>query len=800
METIWQDVRYAVRGLRSSPGFTAAALLSLGLGIGASLAIFTVTDNLLLRPLPYRDPSQLVMVWDSPKISRSANVISPNDFFEWKRRSNSFDSIATFLAVRAVLTEGERSEVLGIQYMSADLLPMLGTQPVRGRLFTAQDDSPGPHRSVILSHRIWQRWFAGDEGVVGRKLQIDATPLTVVGIMPAGFHFRDRDVDLWSTLNLDPAVDERETGGRYLSAIGRLKPTVPVAQAQAEMSGIGAQLEAEYPFFSKGWTVKLEPLRDSLVRDLKSSVWVLLGAVGLLLAVACANVANLLLARYTARAREMALRMSLGAGRGRVVRQLLTESVMLGLSGALLGVLSARWTVQGLLALAPKDLVRNVEAVVDLRIVLFAAVLAVATGVLFGLAPAILSARGSMLAGLQSGSRSVTGSGRMRGWMVGAEVALSVILLIGATLLFRSLVGLQNADPGLDASNLLTFRVQIPAARYPDPAARTRFFARAIEQMEQLPGVTAVGSINALPFASRGAGTRFYVAGQGNEPVGSTRVRTVMPGYFRAMRISLRSGRDFTPADNRAEAPNRFIVSEAFVRQFLKGADPLQSRIAVRMQEVNPMSEIIGVAADVKEGAVNAPPAPTVYYVHAKLVSDGMALLVRGAGDPLRLAEPARQVIRSMDAMQPVSDVRAMLEVVAETFSRQRFSALLFSGFSIVALLLAAIGIYGVLAYTVTERTREIGVRVALGAEPSRIVRLVVGGGAKVVLAGAAAGLAGAFALTGLLQGMLFGVGPRDAATFAGVPAVLCIVALAAAYIPARRASRLRVTDALRAE
>jgi putative ABC transport system permease protein len=804
METLWQDVRYAWRGLRRSPGFAAAALLSLVLGIGSSLAIFTVTDNLLLRPLPYRDPARLMMVWESHKVRATGryNVINPSNYKDWKSRSSSFESMAIFSSGRAVLNEGGRSEELGIQFFSAEMLPMLGAQPLRGRIFTAEDDRRGAENVILLSHRIWQTWFAADEGVIGRKVLINSAPATVIGIMPPGFHFRDRQIDIWNTVNIDPARDYRATSGRYMMAAARLKPAVAQSQAQAEMTGIAAQLEAENPRFDANWTVIVEPLRDSLVRDVKSSLWILLGAVGLLLAVACANVANLLLARYTSRAREMAVRMSLGAGRGRVIRQLLTESVLLGLTGALLGVITARWTVKGLLSLAPRDLVRNVEASVDLRILLFAVVLAIFTGILFGLAPAILSARSSLIAGLRAAGRSITGGSRVRAWMVGAEVALSVILLIGATLLFRSLIGLQHASPGLDPANLLTFRVQIPSARYPEAASRTRFFARAIEQIESLPGVTAVSAVNFLPFTPLISRTYVNIAGRPPAQPGAelvTSVRTVMPGYFRAMRIPLRSGRDFTPADFEPAAPNRFLVNEAFVRQFLGAGQPLP-QISVLMANENPFSEIIGVVADVKEGAVDKEPVPTAYYVHSKLISNSMVFVVRSGGDPLRLAQPVGQVIRSLDASQPVADIRAMEEVVSETFSRQRFSALLLSGFSLTALLLAAIGIYGVLAYSVTERTREIGVRVALGAEPARIVGLVVGSGARLVIGGAAAGLAGAFALTSLLQGLLFGVGPRDILTFVLVPVALALVALAAAYIPARRAARLQPMDALRAE
>jgi putative ABC transport system permease protein len=804
LETTWQDIRYAVRGLARNPGFAATAIGSLVLGIGASIAIFTVTDNLLLRPLPYRDAGRLEMVWERSTRRTGMedhNVVSPANYFDWKRQNDVFESIAAFRDVRSVLMDGGRSEELEKQAVSAELLPMLGVQPIRGRLFTAQEDVPDS-QALIISYRVWQSWFGGEEDIVGRKVQVNSTPRTVIGVMPPGFYLLSHETDLWETLGLDPAQNYRKTQGRWMLCLGRLKPGVTRDQAQAHMAALAQRLEAAYPEFDKNWSVNVEPLRDAMVREVKSSLVILLGAVGLLLAVACANVANLLLARYAARRRELAVRMSLGAARTRVLRQLLTESVLLGLAGGAAGVLAARWAVKGLILLAPASLSRGVEIAFDFRILAAAVVLSVSTGILFGIAPALASSRGQLADGLrESGRSNIAGAGRLRSLLVAGEVALSVMLLVGGILLFRSFAGLQAVAPGLDPTGVLAFRVSIPAARYREVPQRSQLFGRALEQIGQLPGVRAASAVSYLPFNGDAAGTWVRFAGRpperpGEELIGI--VRTVMPGYFRAMGIPLKSGRDFTAADNDPSTPYRFIVNETFVARYIKGEQPLGKQISVLMDRVNPFGEIIGVAGDVKEDSVDKDPMPTVYYIYSHLPYTQMTFVVRTAGDRLSLAGPSRAIIRGLDPAQPIAEVRTMETIVAETFSRQRFSALLLSGFSIASLLLAAVGIYGVLAYSVTERRREIGVRMSLGAQPAQIVGMVVGRGARLVAAGLLVGLVGAWSLSALLRGLLFGISPRDTATFAVVPALLASVALMAAWLPARRAARVEPMEALR--
>ncbi len=804
LETAARDVRYALRGLRLNPGFATTAVLSLALGIGASVAIYTVGDNLLLRPLPYPEAQQLVMLYETnPHQNLKHNVISPANYFDWKAQSSTFSAIAGFVDFHVILGDGKRTEEVDAQAVSGELLPALRVQPVRGRVFTMQEDKDDAHVAVI-SYRLWQNWFGGDDAVIGRQLQVNSRPFTVVGVLPPDFYFNTRSSDIWLTLGLNPADNLRKTQGRWLWAMARLKPGVSLSQARAEMNGIAQRLEVAYPEFDKGWGVDVQPLRDSFVGEVKTSLMVLLGAVTLLLCVACANVANLLLARYSARRREMAVRGALGAARGRLIRQLLTESVMLGLAGGSLGIVLAYFAVEGLVALAPRELTRSVQITFDLRIVAFAFFLSVVTSIIFGLAPSLVAAHSDLNRALHEESRQSTGSGnRMRSWLVALEIACSVALMAEAGLLFRSVMGLQNVDPGLDARNVLTFRVSLPRQRYGDTQKRLAFFSSATGRLGQLPGVRSASAISYLPFNGLAAGTDVKIGGHppakpGEELVAS--IRTVLPGYFRTMGIPLQRGRDFTAADNMETTPHRFIVNETFVRKYLPGEEPIGKQISAWMNKDNPFGEIVGVVGDVKEGTLDKGPEPTVYYIHSHLDYGEMVFVLRAEHDPLALAAPARKIILELDPELPVSQVRTMETVVRQTFARQQFSAVLLGGFSVASLLLAAIGIYGLLAYSVTQRTREIGVRVALGAEPASIIRMVVASGARMVIIGAAAGLAAALALSGLLKSLLFGIGPRDPLTFVAAPAIFVAVALLAAYVPARRAARVSPMEALRTE
>lgn len=807
LETTWQDFRYALRGLHRNPGFATTAILSLALGIGSSLAIFTVADNLLLRPLPYPDASQLVMIYEAnQRRDIDHNSVAPGNYFDWKAQNSCFSAIAAFTNYQVIFSTGTRAEEVDIESVSADLLPLLGVHPVRGRLFTRQEDEDSANggQVALISYRFWQNWFGGDESVIGRQVQINSRPWTIIGVLPSDFYFHRRSTDLWLPIGLKRAADLRETQGRWVWTAARLKPGVSLRQAETQMNTITSRLEEAYPAFNQGWSAQIVPLRDSFVRPVKTSLLVLLGAVTLLLATACANVANLLLARLGARRRELAVRGAIGAARWRLIRQLLTESVALGVIGGIAGAVVARMAVSALVALAPKELTRSVQISFDTRIVVCAFALSILTGIVFGLAPAFVTAKTDLNRGLHDQSRSTTGGGtRLRNWLVASEIAFAVMLLAGSGLLFRTLIRLQEVQPGLDAANVLTFRVTLPNVRYQERQQKVDFFRRATEELARLPGIRSASAVSFLPFNGLAAGTNIAIEGdpprKAGDDLGAV-IRTVLPGYFRTMGIPLKSGRDFTDADNRLDTPYHFIVNEAFVRKYLQGRDPLSIRVNAWMDDKNPFGDVIGVVGDVKEGSLDQEPDPTIYYISAHLPYSGMVFVVRTENDPLALAASAQKVIKSIDPQQPVGDVRSMADVIGQTFARQQFSAILLAGFSLASLVLAGVGIYGVLAYSVSQRTREIGVRIALGAEPGRIQRLVVTGGARLAFAGTVAGIAGALALSGLLKSLLFEISPRDPITFILAPAILLVVALFAAYLPARRASRLSPVAALRTE
>jgi putative ABC transport system permease protein len=804
-----QDLRYALRTLRQSPGFALAAILTLAIGIGANTAVFSVVDAMLLRPLPYPDADRLVMLWEKKRdLPNQENIVAPANLLDWRARTRTLEQLAMFRLQRVSLTGS--GEPVEIQSHSVDreFFPALRIKPHRGRLLTAADDRPGAPKVLVISYRLWQQRFGGDEALIGQSLRVNAAPATVVGVLPQEFQFMGPQVDAWTPLGLNEARNWRKDAGRFVNAFARLKPGSSVDEARRELNAIAQQLEREHPDFNTGWGVNIVPLRDQVAGKVRTALWALLVAVGLLLVIACTNVANLLLARAAARQREIAIRLAIGANRARLIRQLLTESLILSIAGAAGGIAIAWAGVRTFWALRPLELGSPNPVAVDARVLLFSVLLAILTGILFGLAPVITSLRADVQRVLKEGGRGAVGRSRhVRAMFVVAQCALTVVLLVGAGLLLRSFLKLQSQDPGLNASNLLTLRVSLPGATYGDAARRVKFFEQAVAGIEALPQVRSASAAAFLPFTGDAAGTYVHVQGQPFAQPGKellTVVRVVLPKYFETTGIPVRKGRSFQPDDNRESAPLRYVVNQEFVRKYLPGVDPLRQRISVLMRSLefsgNPYAEIIGVVGDVREGALDKAPEPTVYYPHAQLNYNAMTFVIRTQGDPLALAKPVRDVIRSLDPNQPVSEVRTMEQVLGRTVERQRFAAALLIAFSSIALLLAAVGVYSVLSYVVAERSQEVGVRMALGARPGDVLGLVMRQGLGWALVGLGIGIFAAVALGRYLRALLFEIEPTDWVTLSAVGGLLLAVGIIATLLPAWRAASLDPLTVLRQE
>ena len=803
LDTFIQDVRYGLRSLLKKPGFTLTAVIALGLGIGANTAIFSVINAVLLRSLGYPNPEKIVMLWEKNVARQSLqNVVSPGNFLSWQKQSTSFEHMAGSWDSRANISgEGAEPEDVQAQRVTWTFFPALGVQPLIGRGFVADEDRPGGNPVIVLSHRLWQSRFGGNPGIVGKQATVSGRLYTVIGIMPPDFHFLNTEVQAWLPLAIDPVIDYRKSG-RFLRTFGRLKPDVTLQQAQAEMSRIAGQLEQQYPEYNRGWDVNVVPLHEQIVGDIRPVLIVLLAAVAFVLLIACANVANLLLARAATRHKELALRAALGASRLRLVRQMLTESVLLALIGGAVGVFLAYWGIQLLVAFGPDNIPRLREVVIDPRVLAFTFGVSLATGILFGLLPALQASRPDLNDALKEGARGSSG-GRVRVFrnvFVVAEVSLALVLLIGAALMIRSFFRLHQVKPGFVTENVLTMRVQLPSAKYPEPHQRANFFKQARERIATLPGVKAAGAINFLPLSGRASNTIFNIDGRPelpNEQAPGTEVRVVTPNYFNAMGIPLIRGRAF---DERDGPESRvLVINDTLARRFFPNEDPIGKRITVNW---NPKlsDEIIGVVGDIRESALEAEANPAVYWPHPRDSYQFMNLILRTAGDPLQTATAVQKEIRAIDPDQPVADVRTLAQVVAKSIARPRFNTLLLAIFAGVALLLASVGIYGVMNYSATQRTQEIGIRMALGANPDDILRLVVGHGMKLTLAGIVIGIIASLALTRVISTLLFGITATDLPTFLGVSVLLTVVALVANYIPARRATRVNPVVALRYE
>ena len=810
MNMLMADIRFGVRMLLKSRTTTIVALLALTLGIGANTAIFSVVNAVLLRSFPYADADRLVLVWEKRQGGRTdQNVINLGNFSDWKEQNQVFTDMAMFFDRAFNLTGDGEPEEVPVQIATPNLFSVLGTNPLIGRAFNAEEGGPGQGAVAIISYGLWQRRFGGDKGIVGRQITLNNQSSTVIGVMPAGFGWHiqkgtqvSKPADIWVPFQITNELRQRR--GRFASAVARLKPGVSIEQAQKEMDTIGARLAQQYPMFNTLWGVNVVPLRTQFTGEIRRPLLILLGAVGFVLLIACANVANLLLARASARRKEIAVRAGLGASRWRIARQLLTESVLLSAMGGALGVLLAWWGTKALVALSPPALIDLKSVSVNVPVLGFTLGLAVITGLIFGLAPAWEATRFDLQDSLKEGGKNIggsTGGNRVRNLFVIAQVALALVLLVGAGLLLRSFIRLQSVDPGFNPNNLLTVRVSLPVAKYEEEPKRIGFFREAIARMSAIPGVEAAGSINTQPFTGLYSGTTVEVDGQDLPPDRElkTGVCVTDVNYFKAMQIPLKQGRLFTDQEA-IEMRHVVLVNEAFVRKNLGGADPLGHKLTIYMKDENVPTEIIGVVGDHKHLGLDTAVEPVAYWPHPELVYPGMTIVLRTKGDATAVAPAAREVIRGLDPQQPIGEISTMESLLSVSVARSRFSASLLTVFSIVALVMAAVGIYGVMSYSVLQRTHEIGIRMALGAQRFDVLRLVVKKGVLLAVIGVAVGLAASFALTWLIASLLFEVTATDAATFAAVSVGLFVITLLACYLPARRATKVDPLTALRYE
>ncbi len=800
MNTLFQDLRYGIRMLLKNPGFTVVAVIALALGIGANAAIFSVVNAVLLRPLPYDDPARLMVLRENKLPQFPEFSVSPGNFLDWQKQNTTFEKLAAVNSSAFNLVIESEPERLPGARVTAGLFEMLGARPAKGGTFLDDEDQPGHENVAILSDGLWKRRFGSDPGVIGQAITLNATSYTVVGIMPPTFQFPDRETALWTPMAFN-ASQAQQHGAHYISVVGRLKAGATAEQANTEMNTIAGQLAEQFPDTNTGWRVNVFPMQEYDVRDIRPALLVLLGAVVLVLLIACANVANLLLARSTGRQKEMGIRTALGASRWRVARQLMTESVLLALVGGGAGLLLARWGLDSMIAIAPQDLpsVRNVT--LDARVLGFTLVVTLLTGLIFGLAPALQASNTNLNETLKEGGRGTTGSHhRVRGALVVGEVAIALLVLVIAGLLIRSFYRLQQVNPGFNPSNALAVGLSLPGKKYPQDDQKSAFFTQLIERVSTLPGVSAVGATQSLPIQGD------YVLGfniQGRPPNApgeglSTNYYAVSPDYLKAMGIRLLRGRVFTEQDNR-DAPRVAVINEEMARRSFPDEDPIGKRINVT-NGPEMFREIVGIVADVKQYGLAQPTTMQTYEPHLQNPFSNMTLVVRTDGDLATLSGAIRSEVLGIDKEQPLSRIRPLEQLVSESMARERFLMVLLGIFAAVALTLAAVGLYGVISYSVTQRTHEIGIRAALGAQRQDVLKLIVGQGMMLALIGVGIGLVVAFASTRLMATLLFGITATDAFTFVAIPAILTGVALVSCFVPARRATKVDPMVALRYE
>ncbi|HEX8457753.1 MAG TPA: ABC transporter permease [Pyrinomonadaceae bacterium] len=807
MGTVWQDLRYAFRMLWKNSGFTSVAVVALALGIGANTTIFSAFNALLIKPFSFPDPDALVVLWERPPQTAFRNSIAPANFIAVREQSQSFSHLAIYNNNSLNLTEGDKPERLEVAAVSPAMFDALGAQAARGRTFTPDEEQEGRDKVVILTHDFWRRRYSSDPGVVNRALMLNGQPYTVVGVMGEDFNFPPTGNDILIPFTITPK-DREERGNHYARALGRLKPGVTPAQADAELAAIASRLEAQYPETNSNRTLATESLKASYVRGPRPGLLVLLGAACFVLLLACANVANLLLVRAASRQKEIAIRMALGAGRLRLIRQLLTESVLIALIGGGLGLLVAVWGVDLLKAGIPASLSRylpgwkNVR--IDAQVFWFTLGVSVLTGIIFGLAPALQATKTDFNEALKDGGRTSGsfGRNRLRGALVIAEVAISLTLLIGAGLMIKSFYETLRVEPGFKPESLLVLDVALPRAKYKDEAARANFYTQAVERVSALPGVQQAGAVNILPLSRSNTDSVFRVVGRpapekGREPQANFRV--VSPHYLETMGIPLRRGRHLTAAD-RAGASRVILINEELARLHFPDADLIGQRLNFGGEKETDNCEIVGIVGDIKHESLVEKIVPEVYTPLTQQPWYTMSIVVRATGDPAGLGGAVQREIGAIDKEQPVYNVRTMERVLSESLAPQRVTMGMLGVFALIALVLASVGIYAVMSYAVTQRTHEIGVRMALGASPQVIRRMVVRQGMALAFIGIAIGLVASYWLMQGLSVMLYEVSATDPLTFALISLLLIIVAFAANYIPARRATRVDPMTALRYE
>jgi predicted permease len=796
-----REFRLALRSLLRSPAFTIAAVLCLALAIGANTAIFSVIDTVLLSPLPYQEPDRLVMLWEQNRDNpEGRNVVSPANFRDWKKELRSVEKSAAIFDIRSTLTGLGDPVELPLQVVTADFFPILGVPAQIGRTFTPEEDAPNTTTVVVLSHGFWQQRLGGDPNALGRTLTLGGSPATIIGVMPDGFRLPGSEAELWIPFGLDPARDYRIGSGRYTNVIGRLAPGAAIEQADTELKTIAKRLETTYPVFNAGWTATVVSLQEQIVGGSRRTLLVLAGVVAFVLLIACANVANLALARAAARQREVAVRAALGATRWQVIRGQLAESLVVAGAGGALGLLLALWGTAALLTLAPATLPRAAEIGIDGRALAFTAVLSLVTGIVFGLAPALHAARSDLQSTLREGGRGSSRS-RARGALVVMQVALSLILLVGAGLMIRSFARLSGTDPGFDTNGVLTARISLPSVRYQSVEQRLGLLNGLLDRVRALPGVQSASATWFLPFDGPGSRTSYWV---GSRPIPApeeqpaTSVVAVEPAYFRTMDIPVLRGSVFTNADG-PTTRQVVVVNQALAEAAFPGQDPIGQQIHMPWGDTL-KAEIVAVVGDIRSAGLDSTPVPTSYWPMSQFRTSSFSVLVRTGQDPMQLVKPVAAELHALDRDLPLANPRTLDSYRGASVAARRFTMLLLGAFSAVALVLVAVGIAGVIANSVSQRTREIGVRLALGAQPRDVLGMVLRQGMTLAGAGVVLGVVGAAALSRVLASLLYGTTPTDVPTFLAVAALLGTIALVATWLPARRATRVDPVTALQAE